>query len=78
MSGSWGQFERKGVISSMDTAKAMEHIKNHISYPATAGDLKAACNNMSEFSDEDKKWVADKLPEGTYNSAEEVIKALGW
>ena len=57
---------------------AMEHMKSHVTYPTTKADLVAACNNMSEFSDEDKKEFADTLPDGTYNSVDEVTKALGW
>lgn len=58
--------------------KAIEHIKNHVgTYPTTASALKMACNNMSEFTDEEKKWFSDNLPEGTYGSSEDVIKALG-
>lgn len=57
---------------------AMAHLKGHITYPATRDDLAAACNNLSDFSEEDKKWFMDNLPEGTYNSADEVAKALGW
>lgn len=56
---------------------AMDHMKDHVTYPVTKADLVAACNNMSEFSDADKKEFADKLPDGTYNSAEEVTKAMG-
>ena len=56
---------------------AIGHLKTHQSYPATKVDLVAECDNLSDFSEEDKKEFTDKLPEGTYNSAEEVIKALG-
>lgn len=62
----------------MDIAKAKEHIANHATYPTTATELKAACEGMSEFSEEDKKWFSDTLPEGSYNSPEDVYKALGW
>ena len=56
---------------------ATEHLKTHQSYPATKADLVAECNNLSDFSEDDKKEFAEKLPEGTYNSADEVTKALG-
>lgn len=56
---------------------AIDHLKNHQSYPATKEDLVKECTNLSDFSEEDKKWFVDKLPGGTYNSAEEVIQALG-
>ena len=57
---------------------AIGHLKTHQGYPANKADLVAECDNLSDFSQEDKKEFAEKLPEGTYNSAEEVVKALGW
>lgn len=61
-----------------NVANAKEHLKTHVTYPATKSDLVAACNNLSDFSGEDKKEFTDKLPEGTYDSADAVMKALGW
>ncbi len=61
-----------------DKKLAMDHLKNHHTYPATKQELAEACQNMSEFSEEDKKWFIDNLPEKTYNNAEEVMMALGW
>ena len=55
----------------------IDHLKTHQSYPATKADLVAECDNLSDFSEEDKNEFTEKLPEGTYNSADEVIKALG-
>lgn len=55
----------------------MDHLKTHQKYPATKAQLVAECNNLSDFSDDDKKKFAEKLPDGTYNSAEGVMKALG-
>jgi len=60
-----------------NTQGVMEHLKGHQQYPATKADLVAACNSLSDFSPADKEEFASKLPEGTYNSAEEVMKALG-
>lgn len=60
-----------------NAAGAMDHLKQHQSYPATKAQLVAECNGLSDFSDEDKKEFMMKLPEGTYNSAEEVAKAIG-
>lgn len=58
------------------TDEVISHLKDHQEYPTDKEKLVAACNNLSDFSEEDKKEFADKLPEGTYNSAEEVTKAL--
>lgn len=56
---------------------AIDHLKTHQKYPATKAELVAECDNLSDFSEEDKKEFTDMLPEGTYNSAEEVATALG-
>ena len=56
---------------------AMEHFKTHQSYPATKEELVKECNNLSDFSEEDKKWFVEHLPEGTYDSADDVVGALG-
>ncbi len=57
---------------------AKDHLKNHQTYPASKQQLVEECNKLSDFSKEDKKEFMDKLPEGEYNSAEEVMEALGW
>ena len=56
---------------------AIDHLKNHQKYPATREDLVAECDNLSDFSDEDKEWFMDNLSEGTHDSADAVIEALG-
>lgn len=61
-----------------DMENATMHLREHQTYPATKADLVAACNELSDFSEADKKEFESNLPEGTYNSAEEVMKALGW
>ena len=66
-----------GGEKMQDKNGAKDHLKNHQKYPASKAELLAECDNLSDFSDEDKKWFADKLPGGTYNSADEVMKALG-
>lgn len=60
-----------------DVQNAIDHLRNHQTYPAAKAQLVQACNALSDFSDEDKMWFAENLPEGTYRSADEVIQALG-
>lgn len=57
---------------------AIAHLKEHQMYPTTKKELVKECNNLSDFSDKDKKWFMDNLPDKTYNSAEDVMTALGW
>jgi hypothetical protein len=59
-----------------DKGKATEHLQKHVTYPATRAQILAACANTPEFNEGEKKWFSDSLPEGTYNSADEVIKAI--
>lgn len=57
---------------------AMDHLKKHQSYPASKADLVKECNHLSEFSKEDKEWFEEHLEDKMYNSAEDVMKQLGW
>lgn len=67
----------KGGEEFMDRAKIIEHIDEHVEYPATAKELKDACEQMSDVSEEDKKWFEEHLPDGTYDSPDDVKMALG-
>ncbi|HTW91156.1 MAG TPA: hypothetical protein VMH22_05550 [bacterium] len=62
----------------MDRKNADEHIRNHVKYPATAEDIKQACNRMSDFSTEDGHWMNGHLPDGRYETPEAVVRAFGW
>ncbi len=61
----------------MDKANMISHIKNHISYPIAKSEMVKACNNMSDIQADDKTWFTKTLPEGNYESADDVISALG-
>ena len=55
---------------------SLDHIKNHTQYPTSSQALIAACGNMSDLASEDKEWFGKTLPEGTYNTPEDVVKAV--
>lgn len=57
-------------------AKAVGHFKEHVKYPASRSDILAACAQTPEFTAAEKEWLAQRLPEGTYKSADEVVSAL--
>jgi hypothetical protein len=59
-----------------DKGRATEHLQKHVTYPATRAQILAACANTPEFTEGEKKWLSDSLPEGTYRSADEVVKAI--
>jgi hypothetical protein len=52
------------------------HFKQHQKYPANFDQIMEECEQMSDFTEEDKKWLEDNLPKKTYNSYEEVMQAL--
>ena len=60
-----------------DMKEIMEHLKSHVTYPATKQDIWKACNNMEHVPEEHRKVFMDKVPDGTYGSADEVAKAAG-
>jgi hypothetical protein len=57
-------------------ADELGHLKNHVKYPANRVEVVAACNNMSDAPTNDRDWVSSNLPEGTYQSADQVVSAL--
>jgi hypothetical protein len=59
-----------------DMKEVEAHLKQHQTYPATRAELLASCKGLMEFNDGEKAWFAAHLPEGTYKSAGDVIKAL--
>lgn len=54
-----------------------EHVREHMEYPGTKQQLVERCEEMSDVPPEEKDWFIANLPEGTYDSAEDVLAALG-
>ncbi len=57
-------------------ATELDHLKNHVEYPANKATVVAACNGMSDAPKEDSAWFVKTLPEGNYRNAEDVMRAL--
>lgn len=54
-----------------------KHLTEHVSYPASREDIVQSCNRMEHASDDEKKYVSENLPDGTYESAEDALDVLG-
>lgn len=54
------------------------HVREHLQYPASKQQLVEACNYMEHVPKATKEWFSKTLPERSYNSADEVIRAIGW
>ena len=64
-------------LTSQLKAKYLEHAGEHVEkYPASCNDLVQSCNNLSEFTSDEKKWFSEALPHGSYRNKDEVKKAL--
>jgi hypothetical protein len=59
-----------------DRAALETHFKQHVKYPAARADILKACADTPEFTAGEKQWIAANLPEGTYNSADDVLTAV--
>lgn len=60
-----------------DTNNIKMHLRDHQKYPATKTELVAECNNLADFSAEEKAWFGERLPDRTYSSSDDVINTLG-
>jgi hypothetical protein len=74
-----GSSADKG-LSKEDQAKLREHMKlrseiNKVKYPASKDDIVA---HVKGIKADDKKWFEQTLPDRDYESANEVMSALGW
>jgi hypothetical protein len=64
------------ALTKPDMQQVRAHLKDHQTYPATRAQLLASCKGLSEFNEGEKAWFAAHLPEGTYKSPADVMKAL--
>lgn len=55
---------------------SLDHLKNHVQYPASRDEVVQACNNMADFPADDRDWFNEKLPTGTYDGPSDVLTAL--
>jgi hypothetical protein len=68
--------DTSAAATKPDLAAAKKHLAEHVKYPATRAEVLAACADTPEFTDAQKKWFSENLPEGSYESADQVEAAL--
>jgi len=61
-------------MSHMKTS--LEHLKHHVPYPTDKKGVIAACSGMSDVEAADRDWFAKTLPEGKYEGADDVMRAV--
>ncbi len=71
------EMDEGGMTEKAEMRELMSHLQNHIMYPASKRTIVEACNRMEHVPASTRSWVQQKLPEGTYMSADEVVMKLG-
>jgi len=66
-----------GMMDKAEMRELMNHLQNHIMYPASKRTIVESCNKMEHVPASTRMWAEQKLPEGTYMSADEVVMKLG-
>lgn len=57
--------------------EAMIHLREHIEkWPATKEEIIETCNKMQDIDGKEKKMFEDKLPDGVYDTPDDVINAM--
>lgn len=64
-------------MDQSEMKELMSHLQNHVMYPASKRTIIETCNKMEHVPVSTRVWVEQKLPEGTYMSADEVVMKLG-
>jgi hypothetical protein len=54
------------------------HIVKSVKYPASKESLVTTFKGLRDIKSGDKKWFEETLPSRTYQTPDEVMKALGW
>lgn len=67
-------YSHRFIMSSL--SDELEHLKNHVKYPASRREVVATCNDMSDVPEEDRNWFSKNLPDGRYTKPEDVLTAL--
>jgi hypothetical protein len=60
-----------------DREKLVTHTRAHLELPADRAKILEACADTPEFSEGEKQWISEHLPEGDYTTPEDVLAALG-
>ncbi len=69
--------DQGGMMEKEDRKELMTHLQSHIMYPASRRTIIESCNQMAHVPASTRTWVEQKLPDGVYQSADEVVMKLG-
>ena len=61
-----------------DHLRLRNHIVKDVKYPASKEALVTTVKGSRDVKTDDKKWLENTLPSKTYETPDDVMKALGW
>lgn len=61
-----------------DHLRMRDHIVQNVRYPATKESLVTTLKGARAIKADDKQWLEKTLPSKTYDTPDDVMKALGW
>ena len=61
-----------------DHLRMRDHIVKSVKYPATKDSLVRTFKGLHDIKPGDRKWFEETLPSKTYETPDDVMKALGW
>ena len=73
-----GPADKEAQQKLKEHLRLRNHIVKKVKYPATKESLVASFKNARDIKTDDKKWVEETLSERTYETSDDVVKALGW
>ena len=73
-----GPTDKEAQQKLKEHLKLRNHIVKKVKYPATKEAVVASLKNAKDVKADDKKWVEETLSERTYDTSDDVVKALGW
>lgn len=65
-----------GADHILGILRGVQHVRWHVTYPATKALIVEGCNKMSEVPQAEKDLFVNYLPDKTYNNPDDVIKAF--
>jgi hypothetical protein len=71
------QMNEGNMMGKPDMQELMTHLRSHVMYPASKSTIVESCNQMAHVPASTRTWAEQKLPDGMYKSADEVVMKLG-
>jgi hypothetical protein len=73
-----GPLDKEAQQKLKEHLRMREHIAKGVKYPATKESLVTTFKGFRDVKPGDRKWFEETLPSKTYQTPDEVMRALGW